>query len=76
VNSTVQNITSGMFELQQILFIISILQGKFQISYDASGGGILLKSSEFRHNMGKFRHNMGEGLWPNRHITCIVAEKA
>jgi len=31
------------------------------------GGGSLLKPSEYRH--------MGEGVWPNRHITFIVAKK-
>jgi len=41
-----------------------------QISYDASWGRRdLLKSTESRH-VGK------EGVWPNRHITFIVAEKA
>jgi len=43
---------------------------KYQISYDASERGGLLKPSECHQFVG------GEGVWPNRHITFIVAEKA
>jgi len=38
------------------------------ISYDALVGWGLLKPSECRH--------MGRGIWPNRHLTFIVAEEA
>jgi len=41
--------------------------GNVQISYDASGVGGLLKSSECRHMRGG---------GPNHHITFIVAKKA
>jgi len=47
-------------------FILKSDKGNVQISYDASGGG-LLKPSECCHMEG--------GVWPKHHITFVVAEK-
>jgi len=49
-----------------LLFVRS--KGTFKYHMTLQGGGELFKASECRH--------MGEGVWPNRHITFIVAEKA